>query len=185
MNTIELMRALKGCEITRKYISGVYAADMLPETKLKKKPAILIANTDGSDKPGEHWVAFYFPRTGDAEFFDSFGNRPKKIEFLRFLRRNSLHYTYNKKRLQSDFSTTCGLWCCVYLHQKCMGKKMSEITSMFSQKNRQMNDEKVKSMYDRIFKPSLAQKSQRGGRRKSDYIIQSCKSRNQCIQYNG
>lgn len=77
MNTIELMKVLSDNRETRKYFRGVLAADSLPVARLRK-PAILVANTDGSDKPGEHWVAFYFPRIGTAEYFDSFGNKPKK-----------------------------------------------------------------------------------------------------------
>lgn len=179
MNTIELMNALKGNSKTRKYFYGVYAADALPGT-IKKKPAILIANTDSSDKPGKHWVACYLPRTGSAEFFDSFGNKPNKIEFLRFLKQNSLHYTYNKKILQSDFSTTCGLWCCVYLHQRCIGKKMCEITRMFSSKDRALNDRKVNVLYGRIFNFSVKQEPQRGGRRKQSSVVQICKSKYEC-----
>ena len=42
-----------------------------------------ISNTDTSQGPGEHWVAFNFPKRGPFEFFDSLGHMAKDygVEF--------------------------------------------------------------------------------------------------------
>ena len=39
------------------------------------KGSLVISNSDINKGPGKHWVAFYFPKRGPYEFFDSFGNR--------------------------------------------------------------------------------------------------------------
>ena len=44
--------------ITNKYFDGVYSSDTLKE--IKEKPNLIICNTDPSNKPGEHWVLFFF-----------------------------------------------------------------------------------------------------------------------------
>ena len=83
---------------------GVFPSDGLPTYRFKR-PRFLIANTDPHHKPGRHWVAFYFPKKGPAEFFDSAGQPPSKVHrnFIKFLK-HTKKYIYNKQRLQNrDF----------------------------------------------------------------------------------
>ena len=54
---------------------GVFSSDTLP-TSIKKRPAIIVCNTDPSDRGGEHWICIYVDRNRCGEFFDSFGRRP-------------------------------------------------------------------------------------------------------------
>ena len=72
---------------------GIYPSNGLPKYRLKR-PGFIIANTDPYGKPGRHWVAFYFPRRGPAEFFDSTGSAPYKLNrnFSKFLKKNSKKY---------------------------------------------------------------------------------------------
>ena len=44
---------------------GVFSSDTLP-TNIKKRPAIIVANTDPSDRGGEHWICIYVDKI-DAE----------------------------------------------------------------------------------------------------------------------
>ena len=51
---------------------GVYPSDKLP-TNVSSYPALFIAIVDASDMPGSHWLAFYFTKDREGEFFDSYG----------------------------------------------------------------------------------------------------------------
>jgi hypothetical protein len=55
---------------------AVVSADEIPGRPIWK-PAGFIVNTDLSSGPGKHWVCFYFPKKGPAEFFDSLGHSPE------------------------------------------------------------------------------------------------------------
>ncbi len=45
--------------VTSKMFCGVFPSNKLPQTVIKY-PCRFVANTNPSDKPGTHWVAFYF-----------------------------------------------------------------------------------------------------------------------------
>ena len=68
-----------------------------------------ISNTDTSQGPGEHWVAFYFPKRGPFEFFDSLGHMAKdyRVGFEKILKRK---YLKNVGQLQQSTSNVCGLY---------------------------------------------------------------------------
>ena len=72
---------------------GVFASDQLP-SKISTYPSGLIVNTDPIDKPGQHWVAMYFPNEGE-EFFDSYGFPPSFYtnRFTKFLTTHPGHCT--------------------------------------------------------------------------------------------
>ena len=161
MNTIQLVVDMMGGKDVKKYFRGVFPADKLP-TRFKK-PALLIANTDPSTQKGSHWVAFYVPKSGKPEYFDSLGRSPHKKEFLQFLRKQSKTFTHNKKRLQGSFSTTCGNYCGVYLYFKSKKSSFERFLKLFSDKDFQLNDEKILDLYKKIFHHSNTKKVQIGG----------------------
>ena len=124
MDTMQNKNVMKNNIKTKQYFRGVFASDKLPKTKISK-PSCFIVNTDPSSKPGTHWVAIYFPKTGNAEYFDSFGMQPKIKSILKFISVNNKNYTFNKIQLQNVFSAACGNYCCEYLLHRCMGKSRS------------------------------------------------------------
>lgn len=150
MNTIQLTIDMIENKDIKKYFRGVFPADRLP--KEFKKPALLIANTDPSSKKGSHWIAFYIPKNGRPEYFDSLGRIPEKKEFKEFLRKHGKTFIHNKKRLQGTFSTTCGNYCGVYLYFKSKQIPFQQFLKLFSSKNFQMNDNKILELYRKIFK---------------------------------
>ena len=94
---------------------GVYARDTLPYN-IKKKPFGLVVNTDESDKPGEHWIAFYFDSDGIGEYFDSYGLPPLYEEFYDYLNEySSGGHFHNKVTLQCTTCITCGHYCILFL----------------------------------------------------------------------
>lgn len=150
MNTIQLTIDMMNNKEIKKYFRGVFPSDCLP--KRLKKPALLIANEDSSAYKGSHWVAFYIPKTGHPEYFDSLGRAPEKQEFLEFLSKHGAKFTYNKKRLQGSFSNTCGNFCGIYLYFKSKKVPFKRFLQLFSNKNFQLNDDKILELYKKIFK---------------------------------
>lgn len=151
MNTLQIQKILKSERSIKKYFKGVFAIDKIPK-KVKSKPAMYVINTDKSDKPGEHWLAIYFPSNGCSEFFDSYGRSPTKYaEIKKFLRNNSKCIVYNKKQLQSLFTGVCGQYCCVFLKNRCKRKSMKMFVNLFHNKNYFDNDVKIKKLFKKEF----------------------------------
>ena len=67
MDTIQLTLILRKDKYTSGAFQGVYPSDKLP-TSVSFYPALFIANVDTSDKPGSHWIAFYFTKDQEGEF---------------------------------------------------------------------------------------------------------------------
>lgn len=72
MNTNQLQCVIDCDHIMRRVISGVYARDQIP-TMINKYPYGFIVNTDTSNRPERHWLAFYCESEGTMELFDSYG----------------------------------------------------------------------------------------------------------------
>ena len=105
-------------ERCREQFMGVFSSDTLP-TRINKRPAIIVCNTDPSDRGGEHWICIYVDRNRHGEFFDSFGRRPCR-PFCSFRDRHCIHKTYNDRQLQNIFSTVCGAYCVFLLFTRVM-----------------------------------------------------------------
>ena len=101
LTTDQLEKALKNYP----FFHGVYASDQLPD---EIKRGLYIANTDPSDKGGEHWVLFYKGEDGTIEFFDTFGRKPK----LRW----DGEWKYNTRTVQSPISSACGYHVLYFAH---------------------------------------------------------------------
>lgn len=139
MDTLDILSVMGGHNKTKKYFNGVFASDNLPKKNVQK-PSCFVINTDPSSKPGTHWVAIYICGNGRAEYFDSFGLKPKLKSILRFLSRFSSGYTYNRKQLQNIFSTVCGNYCCEYLLHRCQGKSKSLFLKKYKSNETTAND---------------------------------------------
>ena len=99
-----------------KYFQGVYPLDLLPSTLTKS--CIIIINLDKLYMPGSHWVAICFSDSGSAEYFDSYGLPPFRIEIMAYLQRHWISWTFNRHRLQGLSSNVCRHYCCFYaLHR--------------------------------------------------------------------
>lgn len=156
-----------------KYFRGVYAADQIADTLMKKQilknrnqPTAFIVNTHPSQGPGEHWLAFYITPSSERnnnnndyiiEFFDSFGYN-KSLSFIHteyfynFIRNNCFKtekiYT-NIQRLQDRKSILCGYYCCLFLYFRCFYQYDFEkiITEIFTKQSYKKNDLNVKKLF--------------------------------------
>ena len=126
MNTKQLWNALCLNPVTNQYFDGIYSADTLKE--IREKPDLIICNTDPSNKPGEHWVLFFFSDNG-VDFFDSLGRDIKYYGsiFLDFIANFVTNYEQSLQRMQPLKSDLCGQYCLYYAFVKCNGLSMDEI----------------------------------------------------------
>ena len=102
---------------------GVFASDKIPQV-INQFPASFVVNTDPSDKPGEHWVAFHVPKEDVLEFFDSYGQHPSKYGFQDFIRRFST-VIWNAVTIQSPTSNVCGQYCIYFLLKRNSGNSIN------------------------------------------------------------
>jgi hypothetical protein len=82
MNTIQINRILSKYI---KYFQGVYPIAHLPATLIK--PSIIDINLDKHYMPSSHWVSLCFSDSGYAEYFDSYGLTPYRLEISNYLQR--------------------------------------------------------------------------------------------------
>ena len=75
MNTIQISKVLTKHV---KYFQGFYPIDLLQSTLTKS--SIIVINLDKPYMPGSHWVGLCFYDCGYAEYFDSYGLPPYKLE---------------------------------------------------------------------------------------------------------
>ena len=118
----------KNCEIYR----GVYPCDRLPSIAWSLRPFVIVANTDPSNRPGQHWICMYFDEKGHGEFFDSFGSRPNPI-FELYMNKHCVTWKFNDKQFQSSVSRFCGHYSVWYCILKCRKVSLNSIqTAMTS-----------------------------------------------------
>lgn len=127
MNTLQLYSALKSQPVTKPYFSGIYSYDTI--LLIKKKPKLILCNTDPSYMKGEHWVLFYFCRNNTVEFFDPLGKSLKFYgnNFVKFIMKFVKYYCSIKKGVQPIKSSSCGKYCLYYAFLRCKGYKMGNI----------------------------------------------------------
>ena len=127
MNTTQISKVLtKHIE----YFQGVYRIGLLPSTLIK--PSIIVINLDKLYMPGSHWVALCFSESGNAEYFDSYGLPPYKLEIMSYLKKHSISWTFKRHRLQTLTSNVCDHYCCLYALHRARRRYMTSFTRMFT-----------------------------------------------------
>ena len=96
MNTKQLWNALILNPVNNKYFGGIFSIDTLQD--IKEKPTLIICNTDPSNKPGEHWILFFF-YDNSVDIFDSLGRDITYYgsEFIDFVKNFANDYKYTVK----------------------------------------------------------------------------------------
>lgn len=130
MNTEEITCILKSDAYTaRGGFMGVFACDRLvPPAKF---PALMIANTDTHDLPGTHWVAMYFDKMGNGEYFDSYGLPPFNHHLMSYFLQHGRNHKFNVTQIQGPNTMSCGHYCIAFLVRRARGKSMNNIVNSF------------------------------------------------------
>ena len=90
----------------------MFPADKIPYDEIRKKKFFsFIANTDASNKPGQHWVAFVC-KEGKIIFFDSYRKSPS---YYNSHWSDFDSWTRNEVDIQQDESDVCGDYCIFFL----------------------------------------------------------------------
>lgn len=119
---------------------GVFPFDLFPlETFLETSPSramCCIVNSDPSNKPGTHWIAFFMDKANQIrnnipilEFFDSYGLPPSAYSF-KPISPTVCTVISNKYTLQSYSSNVCGHYCLMYLYLRTLISYSSNIQSL-------------------------------------------------------
>lgn len=155
MNGEELDRILKRA-IGAKYV-GVFAADEIQSILSSRRgdsssSFCFLANTDLSNEPGEHWVAFFVVSNCTLEFFDSYGEHPYTYFPHLQLTTHFTNLLYNNQKLQKLNSTVCAHYCLYYLYLRVvMNKSLHSIVNSLSLYRTPHPDKIVKSFFIRLF----------------------------------
>ena len=134
MYSSQIYKALNSDNKISPYFAGVFPCDQLKNMTISY-PSALVANTDPSNKKGEHWVAFHFDKKGKSEYFDSYGFPPVQEEFLSFSLDNvkqGQKVLYNNIQLQSLTSDVCGQYCITFLSKRARGVPMKDIVKKYT-----------------------------------------------------
>lgn len=148
MNTSRIKKVL--LNVLGDNFAGVFPSDKLPKVDLdlKRKKMALVANTDPTDKPGAHWIAFVW-QGPVVEYFDSYGLQPTLPAFLKFLTKFDF-YKHSNKQIQGPFSSVCGHYCIYYIIQRWKGFSMNDILNKFSS-NLEENDNLITDWLNETF----------------------------------
>ena len=162
MNTSQLRRVASRHRRVGPVFAGVFASDELPKKATNKA---YIINLDPSNKRGSHWISIYFhPEKNAATYFDPYGLKPKSLNIIRFLRRNAMFKTYNRKVYQSPCSFVCGEYALYHLYHQANGLPLSVLDRHFHPMTKRNNDRKVVRFVKKHF----------NGHTEHPYVDQNC-----------
>ena len=127
MNTTQIDETLR--RVCGDTFVGVFARDQLPV--VRRRPALMVVNTDPSTKPGEHWTAIYLGDGRYGEFFDSLGEKPNAT-VQNYMDANCDNWIKSERQLQSVVSRFCGHYCVFYCCYRSVGYDLNAISSLFT-----------------------------------------------------
>lgn len=123
-----LLKDYKDCYV------GCFARDQLPKQPIEHRPFACVVNTDFAANGGLHWVALFVTKDNTAEYFDSFGQRVNLPEIVAFLENNNVrNCVQNTKQIQNAMSSTCGIYCVLFIKLRCRGLEFLEFAKYFSE----------------------------------------------------
>lgn len=137
MNTQQINTLIKSDCAAKQIFAGTYPSDKLPPPV--KIPFCIVANLDESYKKGSHWIALYINEDWHGEYFDSFGQQPKKA-LKEYLDRHCIHWKANRQRIQGVLASTCGHYCIFMVLMWSRGQSMQASIKRFDPVNRANND---------------------------------------------
>ena len=143
MNDLQINQKLKDVS---NYL-GSFAIDELDQIKVSLYPSFIVVNLDKRSSGGSHWIALAIYQN-EIFICDSLGGiKPSKstpptiIEFLSpFIKNRNVKIT---RQLQNIYSTTCALFCIVFIKQMSKTNSFDEFIALFTSDCAQ-NDKLIK-----------------------------------------
>ena len=137
---------LKNFEIQKYYqneprFNGAYSRNNLPE---KIKDAAYVINLDEYADVGTHWIALFGNRN-EIVYFNSFGVEHVPEEIKKFIGNKNIKA--NIFRVQANDSIMCGYFCNGFIDFMLAGKKLNDLTSLFSPNNFEKNGDIILSYF--------------------------------------
>jgi hypothetical protein len=142
-------KTLKSNTFTSRIYCGTFPCDKLKHFKLPfSRPCGLIVNFDRSTEPGSHWIALFFDKDKNVDYFDTYA-RPIKTnkEINRFIQLNGNERVrfLTGASIQDDNSSVCGHYTILFL--LCRAKQIS-----FTQFVNTFSDQLFSGNYDMVVK---------------------------------
>jgi hypothetical protein len=141
MNGAVITHILSRDPYTAPWFHGFSSPD-LPLPRIRRKPALIILNTDNARGPGEHWCVALIRNRNVCEFFDSFGLPPAVYNFEAQLLKHCQNIRYNEFKVQGS-SPTCGHHCLFYALKRGRGFTAKQICEKMYSSNTERNDRMV------------------------------------------
>ena len=129
MNSLEIERLLKSDSQSKKIFKKVSALDKSEPPSFF--PSAYDVNSDPKTQKGEHWVAVYFDKNRKGEYFDSYGLPLAILDLEAYMDRFSLDWIFNRKTIQSLFSTVCGHYCVYFILFRRRAIPLHAVVSVF------------------------------------------------------
>ena len=169
MNSLEILQIIANLPCRS---MGVSPSDEIP--KRWTRPSAMVFNTDGSKKPGSHWVAIYVDDQFRGWYFDSYGIKPYIPEHINRIRKNCKSLRWNVQQLQSYESAVCGHFCVMFLYFLSFGLGFDQFLHCFTS-NLQENDDIARN-----FVSSLQKKTAQSafiGNGSANQHVQTCNAK--------
>lgn len=151
MNDIEIHKLIMQDQFSSNFV-GVFSRTRIPLSN--SIPAGYIVNLDDFSEPGSHWIGIYIT---DKYYnvFDSYGRNLNNDSYISsFLRSyaNKREYTYSPFVLQQNTTSTCGLFCILFILIMSRGYTLNEFINIFNLDNQKCNDEAIVKYFSEKYK---------------------------------
>ena len=140
MNDIRLNNILRRYRPLSNIFKGVFGKNELAAIPIPAYPFCIISNESDFGTKGTHWVAIFFDKHGNCDYFDSYGQMPMPDTemFIKHYAKGIIQM--NKRQIQSLGSDVCGQYCIYYLSKRAVNQTMNQIISVFHEDRRRDND---------------------------------------------
>jgi hypothetical protein len=142
MNTIQINEILEKDKISKTDFIGVFSRDKMPNITKKDFPCSMVVNTDTSKQPGTHWLAIYYDKNGNCNFFDSMALSPEFYNLKDTLIKPAQSIKFSTFPIQSFYSDFCGLYCVLFILFKSRNYTLENFLELFD-KNTLKNDRTI------------------------------------------
>jgi hypothetical protein len=151
MNSVQIQNVLQNMKKKKHFNWGAVICgwDQLFTNPVSVRSFII--NTKPSYHPGEHWVSIFISSDYSfVEYFDPLGNPPyfySQTFFKKLVKHFPNGVIYCHKKIQSEQSLLCGLFCIYFLEKRNSNVPFEKIIEEFHE-NLTENDKKILAFFE-------------------------------------